>query len=202
MSQSRRAKVLVVDDESDVADTYARQLRDRYTVETAYSGEEALDRLDPSVDVVLLDRRMPDRTGDEVLSAIRDDRHDARVAMVTAVEPDFDIIEMPFDDYVVKPVTEADLVETVERLLRYADYEERLRECYSLTAKYAALQSSKPDATLEESEEFADLEAELTAVRAELDEISASFDATDFEALFREFDTGDGANGGATDHTS
>ncbi|AUG46482.1 DNA-binding protein [Haloarcula taiwanensis] len=189
MTERRRATILVVDDEPAVADVYADQLRDRYAVETVYSGEAALSKLDSTVDVVLLDRRMPDRSGDEVLSAIREKRYDTRVAMVTAVDPDFDIIEMPFDDYVIKPVSKEDLFGTIEQLLRYADYEERLRECYSLTAKYAALESSKPQAVLDESEEFTALRAELTEVRAELDELTGLFDATDFELLFRNFET-------------
>ncbi|KZX49001.1 MULTISPECIES: response regulator [Haloarcula] len=191
MTMGRQATILVVDDEPAVADVYAEQLRDRYTVETVYSGEAALSKLDSAVDVVLLDRRMPDLSGDEVLSAIREKRYDTRVAMVTAVDPDFDIIEMPFDDYVLKPVSKEDLFGTIEQLLLYADYEERLRECYSLTAKYAALESSKPQAVLDESEEFAELKAELAEVRAELDDITDSFDATDFELLFRDFETGE-----------
>lgn len=198
MSRDRRAKVLVVDDEVDVADAYAVQLRDRYDVETAYSGEEALSCLDSSIDVVLLDRRMPELSGDEVLSEIRDQRYGTRVAMVTAVDPGFDIIEMPVDDYITKPVSQTDLFEIIERLNRYADYEERLRECYSLTAKYAALKSSKPAAVLEESEEFSELNDEITEVRAELDEITDSFDATDFEALFSDFE----ATSSASDFTT
>ncbi|RKS84012.1 response regulator receiver domain-containing protein [Haloarcula quadrata] len=189
MTKGRQVTILVVDDEPAVADVYADQLGERYTVETAYSGEAALSKLDSAVDVVLLDRRMPDLSGDEVLSAIRERRYDTRVAMVTAVDPDFDIIEMPFDDYVLKPVSKADLFQTIEQLLLYADYEERLRECYSLTAKYAALESSKPQAVLDESEEFTALRAELEEVRAELDELTDSFDATDFELLFRNFET-------------
>ncbi|AAV47999.1 response regulator [Haloarcula sp. JP-Z28] len=189
MTKGRQVTILVVDDEPAVADVYADQLGERYTVETAYSGEAALSKLDSAVDVVLLDRRMPDLSGDEVLSAIREKRYDTRVAMVTAVDPDFDIIEMPFDDYVLKPVSKADLFQTIEQLLLYADYEERLRECYSLTAKYAALESSKPQAVLDESEEFTALRAELEEVRAELDELTDSFDATDFELLFRNFET-------------
>ncbi|GGK69202.1 MULTISPECIES: response regulator [Haloarcula] len=189
MTKGRQATILVVDDEPAVADVYADQLGDRYTVETAYSGEAALSKLDSAVDVVLLDRRMPDLSGDEVLSAIREKRYDTRVAMVTAVDPDFDIIEMPFDDYVLKPVSKEDLFQTIEQLLLYADYEERLRECYSLTAKYAALESSKPQTVLDESEEFTALEAELAEVRAELDELTDSFDAADFELLFRNFET-------------
>ena len=189
MSDRECATVLVVDDERDVADAYAAQLEDRYDVITAYSGEEALEALDPTVDAVLLDRRMPEISGDEVLETIRDRNLETRVAMVTAVDPDFDIIEMPFDDYVVKPVVRDDLHETIDRMLRCAEYEKHVREYYALTAKYAALKASKPQPELEGNEEFEDLQAEIESRRRSLDEAVARFDDRDFDAVFRDFST-------------
>ena len=188
MSGTEPATVLVVDDERDVADAYAAQLDGEYVVMTAYGGQEALDRLDASVDVVLLDRRMPGLSGDEVLDAIRDRGLDVRVAMVTAVDPDFDIIEMPFDDYIIKPVSRADLFETIERLLTCSTYEAKLREYYSLTAKHATLQSNKPQAELEGSETFETLETRIDELERDLDEAVEEFDDDDFTALFRDLD--------------
>ncbi len=186
MNDAEPATVLVVDDEPDVADAYAAQLADEYSVSTAYSGEEALETLDDSVDVVLLDRRMPGISGDEVLEHIRDRDVSCRVAMVTAVDPDFDIIEMPFDDYVIKPVSRDDLFDTIDRLLTSAEYESKLREYYALTAKHAALMSNKPEAELAESEEFAKLETRVDDLREELDETVSQFDDDDFVAAFRD----------------
>jgi DNA-binding response OmpR family regulator len=180
------ATVLVVDDEPDVADAYAAQLEGEYLVSTAYSGQEALDELDDSVEVVLLDRRMPGISGDEVLETIRDRGLECRVAMVTAVDPDFDIIEMPFDDYVIKPVSRDDLFSTIERLLTTSDYESKLRKYYALTAKHATLMANKPESELAESEEFSDLEDRMADIRDDLDETVASFDDEDFVAVFRD----------------
>ncbi|WP_254279126.1 response regulator [Haloarcula marina] len=176
--------VLVVDDEADVADAYAAQLGDRYEVETAYSGTTALEALDASVDVVLLDRRMPGISGEEVLAAIRERDIEACVAMVTAVDPAFDIIEMPFDDYVVKPVSKDALVETVEQLYRCSTYHDRLREYYALTAKHAALTETTSHAERDDSEAFQSLEADIEAVRASLDNITAEFEVSDYERAF------------------
>ena len=103
-----QATVLVVDDNRAVADTYAAFLDGEYAVRTAYGGEAALEALDASVDVMLLDRRMPDRSGDEVLAETNSRALDPRVVMLTAVDPDFDIVDMPFDAYVVKPVDRVD----------------------------------------------------------------------------------------------
>jgi DNA-binding response OmpR family regulator len=193
MTSTEPATVLVVDDEPDVADAYAAQLETEFTVSTAYSGQEALDGLDDSVDVVLLDRRMPGISGDEVLEHIRERGIDCRVAMVTAVDPDFDIIEMPFDDYVIKPVSREDLFETIDRLLTSSEYEKNLREYYAMTAKHATLMSNKPDSELANSAEFTELEDRMEELRSDLDETIAGFDDDDFVAAFRELGDGPAA---------
>ena len=186
MSDSDMPTVLVVDDEPDVTDAYAAQLRERYAVRTAYSGREALEVIDEGIDVVLLDRRMPGESGDEVLDKFREGGVDARIAMVTAVDPDFDIIEMPFDDYLTKPVSREDLFRTVERLLTCAKYEDQFQEFYSLTSKIATLRANKSEAELENSEEFEHLHDDRERVREQLDETIAEFDDEGFAAMFRE----------------
>jgi DNA-binding response OmpR family regulator len=188
MSSSEPATVLVVDDEPDVADAYAAQLQDDFIVSTAYGGQEALDKIDSAVDVVLLDRRMPGISGDEVLEKIRERELSVRVAMVTAVDPDFDIIDMPFDDYVIKPVSRDDLFETINRLLTCSEYEERLRRYYALTAKHATLIANKPESELAESDEFQELEDEIDELKDGLDQTVSSFDEDDFVAAFRDLD--------------
>jgi len=188
MSQSGGTRILVVDDEVDLAETYASQLRERHDVEIAHRGEQALAALDESVDIVLLDREMPGLSGCEVLTAIRKQELGTRVAMVTGEEPDFDIIEMPFDDYLVKPVPQAALFRTVDRLQRYVTYDERLREYYSLTAKRSALIESKSEAEREASAAFRSLEREIASVRDSLDELVEGFDTGDFERAFRDIE--------------
>ncbi|MEA5388571.1 response regulator [Haloarculaceae archaeon H-GB11] len=188
MTERESATVLVVDDESDVADSYAEQLGEFHTALTAYSGEEALEKLGPEVDVVLLDRRMPDISGDEVLAYIRERDLGAWVAMVTAVDPDFDIIEMPFDDYVVKPVSRRELLDTVDRLLTCTKYQERLREYYSLTVKYISLKQTKTSVELQASEEFADLERRCEELRDQLEATSTELDDRNFLAVIRDLE--------------
>jgi DNA-binding response OmpR family regulator len=186
MSTGDLHTVLVVDDEPDVADAYTAQLEQEYHVRTAYSGAEALTALGPDVEVVLLDRRMPDVSGDDVLEELRDRDLNCRVAMVTAVDPDFDIIEMAFDDYVIKPVSREDLFDTIERLLICAEYEEKLQHYYSLTSKYATLLANKSNTELENSDEFHDLRDERNHVRQDLEDTVARFDDEAFATVFRE----------------
>ncbi|WP_181686376.1 response regulator [Halorhabdus salina] len=190
MSASVAPIVLVVDDESDVADAYAAQLEERYTVLTAYSGQEALETVDETVDVVLLDRRMPGISGDEVLSKVRERGLDCRMAMVTAVDPDFDVIEMPFDDYVTKPVSREELFETIERLLTFRSYEAQFQQFYRITTKLATLRANKSEAELQRSDAFQQLVDQRDTLRAQLDETLHSVDDADFPAMFKEFQNG------------
>jgi DNA-binding response OmpR family regulator len=178
--------VLVVDDEKEVADAYALRLRTEYDVRTAYGGREALESLE-GVDVVLLDRRMPGTSGDEVLREIRDRGVDCRVVMLTAINPEFDIIDMPFDDYLCKPVDSEDLFAAVDQQLRAVAYEQ-LSEFFSLVAKRTVLEAQIPPAELDSTEEYADLVEQVESLRAEL---SASIDEFDgmaeaFESIDRD----------------
>ncbi|ELZ53723.1 MULTISPECIES: response regulator transcription factor [Halorubrum] len=186
--------VLVVEDEPDLADLYAAWLGDEYRVRTAYGGHEALDQLDEAEDevaAILLDRRMPGLSGDEVLTAVRDRGINCRVAMVTAVEPDFDILEMGFDDYLVKPVTSDTLRDTVEGLLRRGEYDTEVQELFSLTSKKAMLESEKSASDLADNEEYQELTDRIAELRERADE-SRDAVATgdeDYEKLFQDFDT-------------
>jgi len=173
------ATVLVVDDNRAIADTYAAFLRDEYTVRTAYGGQEALAAVDATVDVVLLDRRMPDVSGDEVLAAIRSRALDPRVVMLTAVDPDFDIVDMPFDAYVVKPVDRGDVVSVVEEMCRRASYDDEFRRFLSLASKRAALEREKDDAELADSDEYDRIEEHLAALRERL-----GIETEDVEGIF------------------
>ena len=185
--------VLVVEDEPDLADLYAAWLGDEYRVRTAYGGREALDELDEAddaVNAILLDRRMPGLSGDEVLTAVRDRGIDCRVAMVTAVEPDFDILEMGFDDYLVKPVTSDTLRETVEGLLRRGEYDSEVQELFSLTSKKAMLESEKSASDLADNEEYQRLTERIEELRDRADQSrdAVATDEEDYEKLFQDFD--------------
>jgi len=90
--------VLVIEDEKDVADAYASQLSAAYETRVAYTGEDGLEMVNATVDIILLDRQMPGISGDEVLEKIRRDEYDCKIIIISAVDPDFDIIELPVDE--------------------------------------------------------------------------------------------------------
>ena len=161
--------MLVVDDEDAIREMYAEMLGTVVDeVVTAGGGAEALALLDETVDVVLLDRRMPGRSGDEVLEEIRAAGPDCRVAMLTAVEPDEDIAPMSFDTYLTKPVTVGKLRDTIDRLLALDDYESALEERFRVAQKIGALEAAKTDGELSDSEAYAELRSRYRTLTEEL----------------------------------
>lgn len=166
------ATVLIVDDDENTTDLYAGFLED-YSVLAAHSGEEALELVDEGVDVVLLDRRMPGVTGDDVLNEIRGRAIDCRVVMITAVQPTIDILELPFDDYLIKPVSPSQVRETVAEMLVRSACNRSLQEMFAIASKMATVESKMGLDELETSPayaalgtEFADLRSEIAARRA------------------------------------
>jgi DNA-binding response OmpR family regulator len=91
-----------------------------------------------------------------------------------------DVVEMGFEDYVVKPVERSELLETVDQLLCLDRCDRQLRRFYALTAKRASLRTAKPDRELRRSDEYATLTREWRRLRSELDE---SFEELPDQAL-------------------
>jgi len=182
------AVVLVVEDEQPLLDMYVRWLGSRHEVRAATTEAAADEAFDESVDVVLLDREIPGTSGGELLTEFRNRPGRCRVAMVTGVEPDFDIIDMGFDDYLTKPVTSEQLTDAVARLLRRDEVAAMTRRLFSLARKRSVLQASKPSDELGQSDEFARLEREIERLRNEIDASLERIDSSEMVSLVREFE--------------
>lgn len=180
------ATVLVVEDERDLADLFADWLSETYDVRTAYDAADAVDELDGDVDVVLLDRRLPEQSGDDVLQTVRNEGYDCKVAMVTAVDPDFDTLELGFDAYVVKPVERDELESLVSSLLARSLYSEEVQEYFALASKRATIETTKSASELADDERYQELRADLQEMRANLDQLVTELDDDDFLAVFHD----------------
>ncbi|HET8771345.1 MAG TPA: sigma-54 dependent transcriptional regulator [Gemmatimonadaceae bacterium] len=118
------ASILIIDDEVAIATAFAMFFRHdgAHTVVEAHNGEDgiaAYRRLRP--DLVLLDVRLPDMTGFDVLSAIRDDN--PVVIMVTAygdVPTAVDALHKGAENFLTKPVDLSHLAAAAERALEKA----------------------------------------------------------------------------------
>ncbi|GAB7093579.1 response regulator [Halolamina litorea] len=183
MDQSDPPVVLAVDDDDDVRTTYELWLNRDWEVRTASGGEEALEELDPAVDVVLLDRMMPGLSGRDVLAAIGDREADPQVVMMTAVDPGLDIVEMPFDSYVTKPVDRDELNDTVDTMLERREYDDRLQAYYALVEKRATLEAENTESALQDDERYHELGDRIEELEGELHAEMGDMDTAEFAAL-------------------
>lgn len=119
-------RILVVDDEPDLADAIAASLRrEGYAVDVVNAGQEALDRMVVNpYDLVLLDLTLPDIDGLDICRAIRTDPMfdpTTRILMVTArdsIEERVRGLDDGADDYLIKPFALPELSARVRTLLR------------------------------------------------------------------------------------
>src|SRR6266511_46489 len=116
-------RVLVVEDEEQLASTIARGLRrEGFAVDVALDGGEALEKSDVnSYDVVVLDRDLPAVHGDEVCRFIIATKPETRILMLTAAGEIGDRVEglsLGADDYLPKPFAFQELVGRIRALSR------------------------------------------------------------------------------------
>ena len=161
--------VLIVEDETELAEIYSSFIDSACDVRVANTGEEALERIDHHLDIAFLDRKLGDWTGDEIVNVIRERNIDCGIVMVTAVEPDVDIVDLPVDDYLVKPVFQEDLQDAVEEtLFRLVGGADR-REFLALISRKIALEAQLSAKDLEAQPEYAKLKRRISLAEERLD---------------------------------
>ena len=118
--------ILVVDDEAGIVDICERSLtRKGYKVYAASNGEDALKILErEAVDLALVDLRMPQFDGNELLKKIKKSFPLTEVIIVTAestLEVAIDCLENGAFDYILKPFNISELLTSVKRALEYSN---------------------------------------------------------------------------------
>lgn len=114
-------KLLLVDDDRNISELIKMYLeKEGYLCIQAYNGREAIDKMEQSVELVILDIMLPLVNGWDVLKEIRK-KHNIPVIMLTAKGETFDKVlglELGADDYMVKPFEPKELVARVKAVLR------------------------------------------------------------------------------------
>ena len=121
-------RVLIVEDEPDLADPLAYLLRrEGYEVEIAEDGALALAAFrERGADILLLDLMLPGMPGTEVCRQLRLTSH-VPIIMLTAKDSEVDIVvglELGADDYVTKPYSTRELLARMRAVLRRRNPEE------------------------------------------------------------------------------
>lgn len=116
-------RILIVDDEPELVEQIRQALaKQKYTVDSALDGEEALERIfvDP-YDLILLDIMLPKKDGFAVLHELREEKKSIPVLMLTAkgkIEDKIKGLDMGADDYLAKPFSMEELLARIRALLR------------------------------------------------------------------------------------
>ncbi len=117
-----KARILIVDDEVPVCRSIAGALADQgYVIETALSGEEALERdREKRFDIVIIDLMMPGMTGMQLLTVLKQRRPEVRIIVITgypSIRSAVESLKLDAFDYLPKPFAPVDLRRVVERAL-------------------------------------------------------------------------------------
>jgi CheY-like chemotaxis protein len=128
IDRKRRKSILVCDDESDLLLMFRIHLESQYNVSTVVTGKECIDRVselkkkNEMIDLVLLDYKLGDITGENVARKIRETEKNIKILMITAFELDDHIVKNMIqnryiDDIINKPIQLEELSKKIEEYL-------------------------------------------------------------------------------------
>jgi two-component system, NtrC family, nitrogen regulation response regulator NtrX len=129
----KNAKILVVDDDETIRKTMKAILEDEgYIVDLASTGKEAIGKTETNVyNLALLDIRLPDMEGVELLKLLKETVPRIRKIMVTgypSAQNAIAAVNRQADAYLVKPVDIEKLLETVKKQLQLQEEEQHFSE--------------------------------------------------------------------------
>lgn len=115
-------RILIVDDEQDIREILAFNLEnDGYEVDTAASGEEALEKLSPKHALILLDVMMGGMSGYRMAEKLRKEGNAVPIIFLTAKDSENDMLtgfSVGGDDYISKPFSLKEVSARVRAVLR------------------------------------------------------------------------------------
>lgn len=123
-------KILVVDDEQSIVTLLQYNLQQAgFEVVTAADGEEGFNKVfTERPDLILLDLMLPKMDGVEVCKAIRNEKNQVPILMLTAKDDEFDKVlglELGADDYMTKPFSPREVVARIKAILRRSQMTEQ-----------------------------------------------------------------------------
>lgn len=132
-------KVLVVDDDADLARVFGRILTEAgFDTTTSAGAHEAIQALDANdYDCVVSDITMPGMSGIQLLKQVRENDGDLPVVLITGdpdVESAIEAVDYGAYKYLTKPVEPSELVQTVRQAVQIYQLARLRREAWSLTA--------------------------------------------------------------------
>ncbi len=129
----KQARILIVDDDENIRKTMKAILEDEgYMVDSAANGKEAVEKTNTATyNLTLLDIKLPDMDGVELLKLMKDTIPRTRKIMVTgypSMQNAISAVNKRADAYLIKPVDVEKLLETVKEQLKLQEEENKFNE--------------------------------------------------------------------------
>ena len=147
-------KILVADDERDIADAIGIILKfNNFESDVVYDGTSAYSKANENVyDCIVLDIMMPGMDGIDVLKKLRDENNNTPVLMLTAksqVADKVNGLNMGADDYLTKPFNKDEFIARINVLLRRSNtYNSNTLSCGNIVLDTEALKISNGETSL------------------------------------------------------
>ncbi|WP_423750701.1 response regulator transcription factor [Salinirarus marinus] len=113
----QQVTVVLADDDEDFRETLCLWLmnEDIYETNDVRNGEKAIEKLDETIDILVLDRQMPKLSGSEVVERLDKTSFDGAVIVISANKPDSNLCENDVTDYLTKPIDRATFTDTMRQ---------------------------------------------------------------------------------------
>ena len=180
--------VLLVENDPELVERHAEWLADDYAVRTAIDGETALERFDDDVDVVLLDRQLPDMSGGGLIGRIRTREGDPAIGMLVGREPDRRVRQLDVDEFAVTPLDRGAFQTLAAQLDRRRAVDEAIEAYLSLLDRKHELESRADTADIDADTDYRAVTGELFARRRQLESLLDRLQAVDDDAAATESD--------------
>lgn len=166
--ESEGENVLIVEDEESLAKLFAKQIGDEYDTTVVTHAGNAIANISVETDYVLLDRKLPGMSGDKVLEYIVSQPYDISVIIISAIDPDQNVIHQPYDEYITKTVDDGEIKEAMERVEKKNRFVELLGEYVKKAETWEVVQSNLSSAE-------SDMDVDVGILEDDLDELADEF---------------------------
>ena len=127
--------IYVIDDDPGICDLFSEALGEQYAVKTFSTGKEGLKEISESPpDILILDLRLPEKGGLDVLREVKDEYPGVEVVMVTAhkdVKSAVEAMKTGAYDYVVKPFDVQEIEVIIQKVLENRDLKKEVKQLRS-----------------------------------------------------------------------
>lgn len=120
VGDSEACTVLLADDNPDIREVLRLWLTEdgHWDVREAENGSEALEKLDGTIDVLVLDREMPEADGSTVVERLTETEFTVNIFVVSGRPPDWRLDENDVTSYATKPIERDEFIDQLEQTHR------------------------------------------------------------------------------------